>query len=181
MHLCERKSFTIDKISKDTYSCSLTFVGGNGPTEEDPDPMNSALLECELVRKKDKKKRERPLEWDPLLAKKKKVRTKKHSEMEISPLNSTVQNDATDFDVPLVGDCQHCLPYHPIMSKKVGISFDISYDYVPLQSNEPEVNEENETSKEPSVPASPVKTDKSVNQRRRNTINISFVQSWKHS
>ena len=62
MHLRERKSFTIDKISKDTYSCSLTFVGGNGPTEEDPDPINSALLECELVRKKDKKKRERPLE-----------------------------------------------------------------------------------------------------------------------
>ena len=48
------------------------------------------------------------------------------------------------------------------MSKKVGISFDISYDEVPLQSNEPEVNEENETSKEPSVPASPVKTDKST-------------------
>ena len=110
MHLCERKSFTIDKISKDTYSCSLTFVGGNGPTEEDPDPINSALLECELVRKKDKKKRERPLEWDPLLAKKKKVRTKKHSEMEISPLNSTVQNNATYFNEPLVGDCQHCSP-----------------------------------------------------------------------
>ena len=52
----------------------------------------------------------------------------------------------------------------------------ISYDDVPLQSNEPEVNEENETSKEPSVPASPVKTDKSVNQRRRNTINMPFVQ-----
>ena len=83
-----------------------------------------------------------------MLAKKKRARTKKHSEMEISPLNSTIQNDSTDFDEPLVGDCQHCLPYHPITSKKVGISFDISYDDVPLQSNEPEVNEQNETSKE---------------------------------
>ena len=112
----------------------------------------------------------------PLVRQEEESQNKKHSEMEISSPNSTVQNDATDFDEPLVGDCQHCLPYHPIMSKKVGISFDISYDEVPLQSNEPEVNEENETSKEPSVPASPIKTDKSVNQRRRNTINMPFVQ-----
>ena len=39
--------------------------------------------------------------------------------MEISPLNSTVQNEATDFDEPLVGDCQHCPSDHPLMSKKV--------------------------------------------------------------
>ena len=35
---CGRKSFTINKITKDTYTCSLHFVGGNGPTEEDLDP-----------------------------------------------------------------------------------------------------------------------------------------------
>ena len=28
----------------------------------------------------------------------------KYSEMDISPLTSTVQNDGTDFDEPLVGD-----------------------------------------------------------------------------
>ena len=61
VHACGRKGFTIDKITKDTYICSLHFVGGNGPTEEDPDPINASLLECELVRKKDKKKRKRPL------------------------------------------------------------------------------------------------------------------------
>ena len=55
------------------------------------------------------------------------------------------------------------------------MSFDISYDDVPLQSNEPEVNEEKETSKEPSVPASPVKTGKSVNQRKRNVISMPFL------
>ena len=43
MHTCGRKSFTIDKITKDTYICSLYFNGGNGPTEEDPDPMNNSL------------------------------------------------------------------------------------------------------------------------------------------
>ena len=57
------------------------------------------------------------------------------------------------------------------------MSFNISYNDVPLQSNEPEVNEEKETSKESSVPASPVKTVKSVNQHRRNMINMPFVQS----
>ena len=55
------------------------------------------------------------------------------------------------------------------------MSFDISYDDVPLQSNEPEVNEEKETSKEPSVPASPVKTGKSVNQRKRNVVSMPFL------
>ena len=62
VHSCSRKGFTIDKISKDTYICSLPFVRGNGPTEEDPDPINASLLECELVRKQDKKKRKGPLE-----------------------------------------------------------------------------------------------------------------------
>ena len=104
VHACGIKGLTIDKVAKDTYICSLTFFSGNGLTEEDPDPMNASLLECELVRKKNKKKRKRSLEWDPLLAKKKKVWTMKYSEMDISPLTSTVQNDGTDFDEPLVGD-----------------------------------------------------------------------------
>ena len=57
------------------------------------------------------------------------------------------------------------------------MSFNISYNDAPLQSNEPEVNEEKESSKEPPVLASPVKTGKSVNQHRRNMINMPFVQS----
>ena len=72
--------------------------------------------------------------------------------MEISPLNSTVQNDATDFDEPLVGDML-TLSTIPSHDEQESISFDINYDDVPLQSNEPEVVEENETSKGPSVPA----------------------------
>ena len=41
----------------------------------------------------------------------------------------------------------------PSHDEQESISFDINYDDVPLQSNEPEVVEENETPKEPSVPA----------------------------
>ena len=47
------------------------------------------------------------------------------------------------------------------MSKKY-VSLDISYDDVPSHSNEPEINEGNETSKKSSLPTSPVKTDKST-------------------
>ena len=77
--------------------------------------------------------------------------------MEISPLNSNVQNDTTDFDEILVGDMS-TLSTIPPHDEQERISFDISYDNVALQSNEPVVNEENDTSKEPSVPTSPVKT-----------------------
>ena len=62
VHACDRKSFTIKKITKDTYICSLSFAGRNDATEEDLDQINASLLECELVRKKDKKKGKRPLE-----------------------------------------------------------------------------------------------------------------------
>ena len=77
--------------------------------------------------------------------------------MEISPLNSNVQNDTTDFDEILVGDMS-TLSTIPPHDEQERIFFDISYDNVALQSNEPVVNEENDTSKEPSVPTSPVKT-----------------------
>ena len=84
--------------------------------------------------------------------------------MEISPLNSTVQNDATDFDELLLGFCQYCSTYHPMISKRkysYPLILVMTYD-VPLQFSEPGVNEESKTSKEPSVQASPVKTDKST-------------------
>ena len=77
--------------------------------------------------------------------------------MEIAPLNSNVQNDTTDFDEILVGDMS-TLSTIPPHDEQERIFFDISYDNVALQSNEPVVNEENDTSKEPSVPTSPVKT-----------------------
>ena len=62
VHACGRKGFSIDKITKGTYICSPPFVGGNGPTEKDSDPINASLLGWELARKKDRKKSKRPLE-----------------------------------------------------------------------------------------------------------------------
>ena len=107
VYACDKKGFTIDKITKNTYICSLYFFSGNGLIEEDPDPISASLLECELVGKKDKKKEKISLERDPFLSKKKKVRanrTKKHSEREIFRLDSIVQYGETDFDEPVVGD-----------------------------------------------------------------------------
>ncbi|XP_048590544.1 uncharacterized protein LOC116602246 [Nematostella vectensis] len=39
IHACGRKSFTLSHIKKYTYICSLHFVGGNGPTVINPDPI----------------------------------------------------------------------------------------------------------------------------------------------
>ena len=74
---------------------------------------------------------------------KKKVRakrTKKYSESKISILNSTVQNDETDFDELLVGDLS-TLSTIPPHDEQESISLDINYVDVPSQSNESEVNE----------------------------------------
>ena len=43
---CGRKYFTIDNVTKDTYICSLHFVGGNGPTDEHPDPIKCGSQVC---------------------------------------------------------------------------------------------------------------------------------------
>ena len=67
VNACGRKGFTIGKINKDAYICSLPFVSRNGPTEEDPDPINVSFLECKLVRKKDKKEKEKTLRMRPLV------------------------------------------------------------------------------------------------------------------
>ena len=63
----------------------------------------------------------------------------------------------------------------PSHDEQESLSFDISYDDVPLQFKEAEVNEENETSKEPSVPVSPVKTHKPTQTK----YNMPFVQKLK--
>ena len=57
-------------------------------------------------------------------------------------------------------------PHHKLES----IFFNISYGNVPLKFNKPEVNEKNETAKQPSLPASPVKTDKSTQAKCINMI-----------
>ena len=39
VHACRRQGFTEKNVTKDTYICSKHFVGGNGPTLENPDPI----------------------------------------------------------------------------------------------------------------------------------------------
>ena len=42
LHAYGRKDFNhIEQIKKDTYSCSLHFVGQKGPTEEHPDRVKA--------------------------------------------------------------------------------------------------------------------------------------------
>ena len=36
---CGRRNFTVERIKKDTYICSLHFPGENGPTQFNPDPI----------------------------------------------------------------------------------------------------------------------------------------------
>ena len=53
VHLCYRKNFTIKNINKNTYICSLHFIGSNGPTPENPDPIKaSSDLNVSLIPKK---------------------------------------------------------------------------------------------------------------------------------
>ena len=51
IHACGRptsgpNAFTIKNITRETYICTKHFVGGNGPTEEHPDPAiaNKVIL-----------------------------------------------------------------------------------------------------------------------------------------
>ena len=42
LHACGKKDFDrIEQIKKDTYICSLHFVGHEGPSEEHPDPIKA--------------------------------------------------------------------------------------------------------------------------------------------
>ncbi|XP_013389213.1 uncharacterized protein LOC106157951 [Lingula anatina] len=61
VHLCGRhvEQFNIDKVSKYTFLCSKHFVGGNGPTEENPDPI-SARACPEQVSKINRRQRKAP-------------------------------------------------------------------------------------------------------------------------
>lgn len=52
---CNRAGFTVRKVTKDTYICSLHFVGGKGPTIENPDPI-PATAPSEQVKKKSQKR-----------------------------------------------------------------------------------------------------------------------------
>ena len=56
VYACGRKDFTVDDVKKDTYICSIHFIGNNGPTDENPDPILATWTGDDLVRKVKKRK-----------------------------------------------------------------------------------------------------------------------------
>ena len=44
-------------LKKDTFICSNHFIGGCGPTEEDPDPLLATLTDKELKKKATRKRK----------------------------------------------------------------------------------------------------------------------------
>ena len=61
VHACGRTKFTLNNITKDTFICSLHFVGGKGPTDDNPHPINATLTDIE-ARKVETRKRKKPTE-----------------------------------------------------------------------------------------------------------------------
>ena len=104
VHACGRKGFTIKRIKNHTYICSLHFIDGNGPTIDNPDPINATLTNSEIDRKCRKRKAPKPRL--PVVSKKRKTNNEidvsKHgcsnldidlhielTDTMITPLNST--------------------------------------------------------------------------------------------
>lgn len=56
--LCGRSDFqNIDKITRDTYICSLHFVGGKGPTSENDEPILATLTDEESHKRLERKRK----------------------------------------------------------------------------------------------------------------------------
>ena len=49
LHACGRKDFcSLSDVKKDTYICSIHFYGGQGTTEDHPDPVLALLTQEEV-------------------------------------------------------------------------------------------------------------------------------------
>ena len=53
---CGRKDFTVDNVKKDTYMCSIHFIGNHGPTEQYPNPILATWTGNDLNRKLKRRK-----------------------------------------------------------------------------------------------------------------------------
>ena len=70
VHACGRTNFTVNSITKDTYICSIHFVGGKGPTDDNPHPINASLTDIEASNM-ETRKRKKPKERTQNIATKK--------------------------------------------------------------------------------------------------------------
>ena len=60
LHACGRQEFNdVSQIKKDTYICSLHFIGGNGPTEINPNPLTATLTAEQLAKRCTNKRRQK--------------------------------------------------------------------------------------------------------------------------
>jgi hypothetical protein len=48
INACHRELFTVEKVKKWTYICSKHFVGGYGPTPENPDPLRATMTDKQV-------------------------------------------------------------------------------------------------------------------------------------
>ena len=48
LRACKRDNFGIDNVTKHTCICSLHFIGGNGPTDEHPDPIDATASPAQV-------------------------------------------------------------------------------------------------------------------------------------
>ena len=45
---CSRQNFSVENVKKDTYICSLHFVGGKGPTTDHPHPIPATATKFDV-------------------------------------------------------------------------------------------------------------------------------------
>ena len=99
VHACGRQDFSIEKVKKDTYICSLHFIGQHGPTAENPDPILATLSGKELVRKTSKRKPPAKREFN---SSKKRRKATKSDELETNleiHVQENLKSDETNLNV----------------------------------------------------------------------------------
>lgn len=97
VHACGRTNFTVKKITNYTFICSLHFVGGKGPTEDNPDPVNAKLTDTE-AKTIESRKRKKP-------TKRTIIPTAKKIKLNLTNvLNSTFLDDSSDHSAANLDD-----------------------------------------------------------------------------
>ena len=64
VHACGRRDFILSQIKKDTYICSIHFVGENEPTGINPDPIMATSSKVLISSRKAPKERDKALSFE---------------------------------------------------------------------------------------------------------------------
>ena len=96
-YLCGRKDFTkLEQITKDTYICSLHFIGSKGPTDDNPEPILATLTPEERdMRQARKRKAPRERGERPVLQSKR----KKHLSFDENQASSSADNQPEQIQI----------------------------------------------------------------------------------